>query len=302
MNGFFDDFKNAWNKPHNAVAQIIIINVIIFAVHALIRLFFSPAVFNAIYFHFAIPSELELFILRPWTIITYAFTHSMATFWHILMNMLVFYWFGKLVEEYLGSNKVIGIYILGAIFAGVVYLLAYNFLPFYSDFSRAVLVGASGSVYAVMVAAATLMPDYRFFLLFLGPVRIKYIAAVLIFISFISTADYNAGGNLAHLGGAFLGYIFVVQLRKGSDWSKPVIVVMAFFKGLFKKNPKIRVSHKKPVENTPPPKRNPGDEKPQPQPRPDQKEIDAILDKISEKGYESLTKEEKEKLFNASRK
>jgi membrane associated rhomboid family serine protease len=300
MNGFFDDFKNAWNKPNNVVAQIIIINVIVFAFHAVLRLF-GQGIFNTVYLHFAIPSEIELFILRPWTIITYAFTHSMATFWHILMNMLVFYWFGKLVEEYLGSKKLIGIYILGAIFAGAVYLLAYNFIPFYRDFSRAILVGASGSVYAIMVAAATLMPDYRFFLLFLGPVRIKYIAAVLIFISFISTADYNAGGNLAHLGGAFLGYIFVIQLRRGSDWSRPVTAVIDFIKGLFIKKPKIKVSHKRPVERKAP-SPNPSNVSSKPQPRPDQKEIDAILDKISERGYESLTKEEKEKLFNASRK
>lgn len=300
MNGFLDDFKNAWNKPHNAVAQIIIINVIVFAFHAILRLF-GPNIFNLVYLQFAIPSEFELFILRPWTIITYAFTHSMNNFWHILMNMLVFYWFGKLVQEYLGSNKVIGIYILGAIFAGGIYLIAYNLIPFYDNYSRAILVGASGSVYAIMVAAATLMPDYRFFLLFLGPVRIKYIAAVLIFLSFISTADYNAGGNLAHLGGALSGYIFITQLRRGNDWSRWIIAVMGFFKGLFSNKPKIRVSHKRPVRSNPsvPP---PSTANKNSSIHPDQKEIDAILDKISERGYESLTKEEKEKLFNASRK
>ncbi len=297
MNGFLNDFKNAWNKPNNTVAQIIIINVIVFAIHAILRLF-GDSVFWPIYYQFAIPSELHEFIIKPWTILTYAFTHG--DLWHILMNMLVFYWFGKLVEEYLGSNKVIGIYILGAIFAAGLYLIAYNFFPIYSDYNRAILVGASGSVYAIMVAAATLMPDFRFFLLFIGPVRIKYIALVFIFISFVSVRDVNAGGNLAHLGGALLGYLFVLQLRRGSDWSIPVIKTMNFFKDLFKRRPKIKVSHKKsPDTSTGGQKYSHTQSKPKS--NPDQKEIDEILDKISEKGYESLTKEEKEKLFNASR-
>lgn len=300
MNGFLNDFKNAWNKPNNAVAQIIIINVIVFIVHALFQVFTSERFFNSIYFHFAIPSEFEVFITRPWTIITYAFTHSLNDPFHIIFNMLVFYWFGKLLEEYLGSSKVIAIYVWGAVFAGGLYLFAYNLLPFYQNFSSAILVGASGSVYAIMAAAATLLPDYRFFLLFIGPVRIKYIAAVLIFLSFLFSVGQNAGGNLAHLGGALLGYLFIIRLHKGSDWSKPVIAVLNFFKGLFKKKPRIKVSHRRETFYS----SNPVDRdvKPKTNAHPDQKEIDLILDKISEKGYESLTAEEKEKLFNASRK
>lgn len=297
MNGFLNDFKNAWNKPNNAVAQIIIINVIVFVIHGILRVF-SASFFESVYLQFAIPSEFESFIVRPWTLIAYAFTHSLRDPFHIIFNMLVFYWFGKLLEEYLGSSKVIAIYVWGAIFAGGLYLAAYNLMPFYQDFSAAILVGASGSVYAIMVAAATLLPDYRFYLLFIGPVRIKYIAAVLIFFSFLFSVGENAGGNLAHLGGAFLGYIFIIRLQKGNDWSVPVIAVLDFFKNLVKRKPKIKVTHKKETFGN----RKPvAPEVKKPHAHPDQKEIDAILDKISEKGYESLTAEEKEKLFNASR-
>lgn len=298
MNGFLNDFKNAWDKPNNAVAQIIIINVIVFVVHAILQVFTGERFFTAVYCHFAVPSEFEVFITRPWTIIAYAFTHSLNDPFHILFNMLVFYWFGKLIEEYLGSSKVIAIYVWGAIFAGGLYLFAYNLLPFYQNFTSAILVGASGSVYAMMVAAATLLPDYRFFLLFIGPVRIKYIAAVLIFFSFLFSVGQNAGGNLAHLGGALLGYLFIVRLHRGSDWSKPVMAVLNFLKGLFTKKPRIKVTHRRESFDS----YRPASRDAKSTQRPDQNEIDLILDKISEKGYESLTAEEKEKLFNASRK
>ena len=294
MNGFLNDFKNAWNKPNNAVAQIILINVIVFIVHGIFYVF-SKSLFSVIYSQFAIPSYLELYIQKPWTLITYAFTHSMRDPFHIIFNMLVFYWFGKLLNEYLGSNKVIAIYIWGAIVAGLVYLIAYNFVPFYREMSAAILVGASGSVYAIMVAAATLLPEYRFFLLFFGPVRIKYIAAVLIFISFLFSVGPNAGGNLAHLGGALLGFMFIRQMQKGNDWSKPVTATIHFVKNLFKPKPKIKVTHRQDEAGMS------ASVKDNTQQRPDQNEIDRILDKISERGYESLTKEEKEKLFNASK-
>ncbi|MGK7393682.1 MAG: rhomboid family intramembrane serine protease [Candidatus Cyclobacteriaceae bacterium M3_2C_046] len=306
MNGFLDDFKNAFNKPNNALAQIIIINIAIFVILGVMNVittFGGREVFDIVYNQFTIPPYFQDFILRPWTIITYAFAHSLSDIFHIIFNMLVLYWFGKLIQEYLGSKKLIGLYVWGAIAGGLVYLMAYNLIPFYRDFlgTFSGMVGASASVFAVSVAAATLMPDYRFFLLFIGPVKIKYIVAVYIFISFLGIVGGNAGGNLAHLGGAILGFIFVKQLQKGNDWSQPVSSVMDFFKNLFKRKPKIKVSHSRPRKEKAKQKSYQQTTTTRRPNQPDQKEIDAILDKISEKGYDSLTKEEKEKLFNASK-
>lgn len=299
MNGFIDDLKNTFNRPGNMLPQLIIINVGVFVLLGILMVFsyFSGVpVFDWVYNQLAIPAEFSQFILKPWTIITYAFVHSMGDFFHILFNMLFLYWFGRLIVEYLGSNKLLGLYVWGAVTGAAIYLLAYNFMPVFRDISLIRMVGASAAVYAVMIGAATLLPDYRFFLLFIGPVKIKYIALFSIVLSFIGTAGQNAGGNIAHLGGALIGYIIIMQLKNGTDLTKPVVNTVEGIKGIFRPRPKIKVSHSAGTRrpSSSPGKSNSG--------KVDQQEIDRILDKISERGYESLSKEEKEKLFNASRK
>lgn len=298
---FLDDFKNAWNKPNNALAQIIIINAVIFIVMAVLNVFSTllgaTGLFDIIYNQFSIPPRFDEFIFRPWTIITYAFAHDLSGIMHILFNMLVLYWFGKLIAEYIGNNKVIAIYILGALAGAVTYLFVYNAIPFYverSEFHG--MVGASAAVYAMTVAAATLMPNYSFQLLFFGSVRIKYIALFYIIISFMGSVGGNAGGNIAHLGGAFIGYIYIKQLQSGNDIGKWVIGVMNFFKSFFTKQSNIKVTHKSKRASTSRGKSS------KTATQSEQAEIDSILDKISQSGYESLSSEEKQKLFNASKK
>ncbi len=308
-NSILDDFKNAWDRPNNAPAQLIIINVVIFVLLATLmvvsRIAGAEGVFEAVYKQFSIPPAMSEFIFRPWTLLTYSFAHSLRGIFHIFFNMLVFYWFSKLILEYLGNSRVISLYVLGALAGGVAYLLVYNTIPFYQENIQSIsgMVGASAAVYAIVVGAATFMPNYTFFLLFIGPVKIKYIAAFYIIISFLGSVGGNAGGNIAHLGGALMGWVFVTQLQGGRDIGAWVISVMNFFKSFFVSQPKIKVSHRKEkatkvnVNKASSTRRSTSSK-----PMTDQDEIDAILDKISQSGYESLTKEEKEKLFNASNK
>ena len=293
----FDDFKNAFQRPNNAHVQLIIINVILFlilgAFFVFSTMFGSGSVFDVIHDQFSIPPRFVDFISRPWTIITYGFAHNVRDIFHILFNMIGLYWFGRLFNEYLGSDKLIATYVLGCLAGGVLYLIMFNTIPFFvdqSDFPG--MVGASAAVFAIMVAAATLLPDYTFFLLFLGPVKIKYIAFFYIVISFLGTVGSNAGGNIAHLGGALMGFIYVKQLQAGVNWGGWITVTIDWFKGLFSPKAKVKVTYRK----TEPTGKVKGVQKAS------QEEIDVILDKISERGYESLTKEEKEKLFNASKK
>lgn len=300
-----DDFKNAFNKPNSAHTQLIIINVVVFLFLALLNVFSSlfgfQGVFHFVYDQFSIPPVFTDFLTRPWTLITYAFAHSLNDIFHILFNMLVFYWFAKLIIEYLGSDKVIILYVLGALAGSVAYLMVYNLIPFYverSGFSG--MVGASAAVYAVVVAAATLLPNYTFFLMFIGPVKIKYIAGFYIVLSFLGSVGGNAGGNIAHLGGAFMGYLYITQLQGGNDWGKWIISTMNFFKSFFKPSSKIKVSYKK-EKTTASRASSSRSSTAKKGSDASQEEIDAILDKISEKGYESLSKEEKQKLFNASK-
>lgn len=296
MNGVAGEIKNAFKGTNNAHVQLILINLIVFVGLLFIRvpfeLFGNKAVYSAVLEQLAMPSNVEEFIYKPWTILTYGFVHE--GFFHILGNLITLYWFGSLITEFLGSRRVINLYILGAVFGGILYILAYNFLPLLAPFYKiTILVGASAAVYAIMVAAATLLPDYTFYLMFLGPVRIKYIALFLIILSTAETIGLNPGGNFAHLGGALIGYIYVKQLKMGNDLGKPISATLDFLKNIGKPKSKVRVSYRndKNISSNYAKKNSP-----------DQVEIDRILDKISVSGYNSLSKEEKEELFSASQK
>jgi membrane associated rhomboid family serine protease len=293
----FDEFKNAFQRQNNGHVQLIIINVAVFLILVVFfvfsRVLQSPEFFDLIHRQIAIPAPILDFFRKPWTIITYAFVHDWTGIFHILFNMLVFYWFGKLFVEYLGSDKLIAVYFLGAIAGAVAYLIVYNTIPFYeARIPGGGMVGASAAVYAVVVATATLLPDYTFFLLFLGPIRIKYIAAFYIVVSFLGSVGPNEGGNVAHLGGALIGFIYIKQLQAGVNWGSWITATIEWFRGLFSPKPNVKVTYRK----------EPTAKKPSKASSISQAEIDTILDKISDGGYESLTKEEKEKLFNASRK
>lgn len=305
-NSILDDFKNAWNKPNNSPAQLIIINVIVYLFLAILLVFSrlggAEGFFEAVYNQFSIPPILTDFLMRPWTLVTYGFAHSLGGIFHILFNMLIFYWFSKLILEYLGNQKVISIYVMGVLTGGLAYLFVYNVIPFYIDSAPNVsgMVGASAAVYAITVAAATLSPNYTFYLLFLGPVKIKYIAAVTIFLSFLGSVGTNAGGNIAHLGGAFIGYLYVMQLQNGNDIGGWVIRFMDFIQSFFKRSSNIKVTHRSEKAKTV--KSRPVRKSSKKSGEASQEQIDAILDKISQSGYESLSKEEKQQLFNASKK
>lgn len=302
----FEEFKNAFQRPNHSHVQLIILNVIVFLVLAVIFVFTTAFgygnLFEIIHAQVAIPAPILSFIAKPWTIITYSFVHDLTGIFHILFNMLVFYWFGKLFVEYLGSDKLIALYVLGALAGGVSYLLVYNTIPFYMErIPSHGMVGASAAVYATLVATATLLPDYTFFLLFIGPVRIKYIALFYIVISFLGSVGSNAGGNVAHLGGAFMGYIYIKQLQAGVNWGGWITAILQWLRDLFSGKPRVKVSYRSETASS----RGSGNASRNTKStgnKASQEEIDAILDKISDRGYDSLTKEEKEKLFHASKK
>lgn len=287
-----DDFTHVWTKPNNAVAQIILINALVFVITGLMFLF---GLGDSIRPWFGLPSNLALLSGKIWTFFTYMFVHDGLS--HVLWNMLAFYWFGKIIQEFLGSKKVINLFVMGGLIGAVTYILAYNMIPAYSEWvSTGNLVGASAGVFAVVVGSAVFMPNYTLYFLLIGPVKIKYIALVYVFLFIIGTRGVNAGGEFAHLGGAAAGWLYISQIKKGSDIGAWIISVLGFFKALFAPHPKIKVTHRsesrKRAKSTA--------KKTVSTDGTSQDEIDAILDKISHSGYESLSKEEKQKLFNAS--
>lgn len=289
-NFIIEDIKNAWNKKDNGLIKIIIINIIVFVSVSFIQVILTisglSSFFTLLINKLMLPASLSTFILQPWSIISYFFLHM--NFMHILWNMLFLYWFGKIIIDNIGNNALISLYVLGGIIGGLLYMATYNIIPYYGErVSESLMLGASAGVFSVVVGSATLMPNYTFYLLLIGPVRIKYIALFYVLLSFFDVAGSNAGGEIAHLGGAFIGYIFIKQLQNGVNMGEGIInLINLFNKKKRKKESKRDVSQdlrKGSIE-------------------PSQDEVDKILDKISDSGYSSLTKKEKERLFNASKK
>jgi len=287
-NFIIEDFKSAWSKDDNGLVKIILINVIVFVTLSILEVFITLSgggfIIKTLINKLMLPASFTSFILQPWSLISYFFLH--LSFGHILWNMLFLYWFGKIIHDNIGNNALISLYVLGGIVGGLSYMALFNIIPFYQDrISDSLMLGASAGVFSIVAGSATLLPNYTFYLLFLGPVRIKYIALFYILLSFLDITGSNAGGEIAHLGGALIGYLFIRQLQNGVNMGEGIINILNFFN---KKTPS-KVENKRPSrvdkEETI-----------------SQDEIDKILDKISESGYSSLSKSEKDKLFNASKK
>jgi membrane associated rhomboid family serine protease len=240
---------------------------------------------------FSVPSSISAFLKRPWTLITYMFTHKDIL--HILFNMLWLYWFGIIFLEYLDQKKLVAVYILGGICGAIIYIISFNIFPvFKSVLDESVAIGASASVLAIVIAIAAYVPDYLVNIFLLGRVKIKYVALAIFVLTSVMDFSVNSGGKLAHIGGALFGYIFTVNLRHGRDLGKWLNHTADYFVTIFKPRKKMKVTYKKPVTDYEYNKKR----------KDHQEKINIILDKISKGGYDSLTKEEKDLLFNESQK
>jgi membrane associated rhomboid family serine protease len=276
-------------KEH--LLRIMLINTALFLFFAAIKLFSFlglPISARQIGEWVELPANLGQLIQKPWTLFTYMFIHY--NFVHVLFNLLVMYWTGRIFSDFLPQKKLTATYVLGGISGGIAFVAMYNIIPaFESTGSTTVLIGASAGVFAVMVAAATLAPDFPVHMILIGEIRLKYVAIALTILYLISIPDSNSGGNIAHLGGGLAGLFYILMLRKGFDagkWVEFLIDLPSWFN-----RPKIRVAHSREVKIGVSQKTNN---------RNRQEVIDAILDKISRSGYESLSQQEKETLFMAS--
>ena len=246
--------------------------------------------------NFELIAPIKSFIRKPWTLLTYCFTHY--GFFHLLFNMLSLFWFGTLVQEFIGSRKLLNIYLIGGIISGLIYVAVYNLLalsPQLNNISPTIL-GASAAVYAVMFAAVALLPEYEFYLFGIVLIKIKYLAWAFLLISFVVPSS-----GISHLGGALAGYSYIYLLRRGTDLGSPIEAVSDWWSNLWKPKPQVKIPQRKYSESTVASKSG-SNSNLDPNYFPDQDEVDAILDKIGKSGYESLTKEEKQKLYRASQK
>lgn len=312
LGSIWDDIKREFNYG-NMVTRIIFVNFAVFIginiVWVVLRLSHNwedPPLYITIRNWLALSSDPFFLLTHPWTIITSMFLHE--GFWHIAVNMLLFYWFGRIVGDFIGNHRVLPLYLLGGLLGGIAFFIYAN-LRFYNDPSPHYALGASAAVMAIVVAAGVISPDYIMRLLLIGDVKLKYIVGVLVLIDIIGLgSSINTGGHFAHLGGALMGWLFVWQLRQGTDLSAPINrwfqQLAAFGKritgGQFRrKGPKV--VYRNPNRESSNAQNSNGGNAKSDKSESYQEKLDSILDKIKQSGYNSLTADEKEFLFNASK-
>jgi membrane associated rhomboid family serine protease len=273
----------------SSLTKLIYINLGVFILYNLVRvlLFFGGHPVGSTYAYLlAVPANLDSLLVRPWTLITYMFFHE--EFLHILFNLLWLYWFGQIFLQYLSQRQLVGVYILGGIAGALMFILFYNFFTvFRASTVIALALGASASVLAIVIAISTLRPNYTVSLLFIGPVKLKYLALFTVILDLISIPVSNAGGHIAHLGGALFGYLYIRSIRGGVDLTRPVSWLLNLFD--FKRQPRsrLKVNYRKPETDYEYNARRANRSA----------RLDEVLDKIARSGYDSLTKEEKDLLF-----
>jgi membrane associated rhomboid family serine protease len=289
-------------RSKSVLSRLILINTGLWIFISILRVvgflfnFEDNAVTGFVAEHLAVPASLDSLILKPWTLVTYMFLH--VDFFHILFNMLWLYWFGKIFLEFLKERQLLLIYILGGLSGGVLYIFFYNVFPvFEKSVEQSIALGASASVMAIVTAISFYVPGYSVYLLLLGKIRIFYIAIALFILDFFMIRSDNAGGHIAHIGGALFGMIYIVAMRKGmnfrdiaGDWRNSKL--FSRFKRTGRTRFRIYENENKGRPLT--------DDEYNIRKAEKQKKIDLILEKIAKSGYESLTREEKEILFKSS--
>lgn len=288
MRKFLNEIRMQFGNA-TSLYRLMAINIGVFLFFTLIRTFLflfqvDDSWLDLVINKLSLPSDFGTLITQPWSLVTYMFLHEGIM--HIVFNMLVFFWMGKLLTEYLGNDKLWTTYLLGGLTGGLLYILAFNLFPAFETVGQVSrLLGASAGVIAILIAAATLLPDYSVHLMIFGEVKLKYVAIASILLYAISIPYGNAGGHIAHLGGALFGFMMIKLLRKGTDVTK----WLAKLGNRNKSN--LRVVSRA---------RKDSDEVFFESRRNSQENIDRILDKINRSGFDSLTGDEKEFLYKAS--
>lgn len=292
MDGIFTNFKRNF-QTGSILSKLIYINVGLFVMIRLLTVLLL--LFNLHSFPFLtylqMPSLPELLLYRPWTIFTYMFTHF--DFLHILFNMLWLYWFGGLFLHFFNERQLGGLYVLGGIAGALFFILAYNIFPYFQAVAHtSFLMGASASVMAIVFAVSFYRKDFEINLLLIGRIKLIYLAVFTLVIDLLSITSQNAGGHIAHIGGALFGIWFATRIQAGKDLTAPMNRLIDRVVNLGKRKPRMTVSYK----------RTETDQEYNARKNRESMDLDAVLDKLKHSGYESLSAEEKKKLFDASKK
>jgi membrane associated rhomboid family serine protease len=330
LQSIWDDIRREFDYG-NMINRIIIVNVAVYLAVNLIWAGLSlfngqttPAIYYDIVHFFAISNSGWHMLTHPWSILTHMFLHE--GFWHILFNMLWLFWFGRIFGDLLGDRRVLPLYILGGVAGAIFFFLGAALTGFAGGGVAHFALGASAAVMCIVVATGMFAPEYSIRLLFLGNVRIKYIVAFVVLMNLISLgSSVNTGGTFGHLGGIVMGFLFAWYLKRGTDLTEPVQSAITGVQNVYnsilrpskeheRRGPRAAFRGGRSVKETATKerpsfmrraggesrKRKSGGKTDTPRQISHQEQLDAILDKIKDKGYKSLTQEEKDFLFRAS--
>jgi Uncharacterized membrane protein (homolog of Drosophila rhomboid) len=305
MESIFTEINRRFNAG-SLLTKYIFINVGVFIAIRLLIIFMQLFMKEASFLEYIeLPSSLTLLAYRPWTIITYMFVH--IDFLHILFNMLWLYWFGKIFLTFFTGRQLGGLYILGGIAGAALFLIAYNIFPYLKQLSyNSFLVGASASVMAIVFAVSFYRKEYTISLLLIGRIKLIYLAIGVFLLDIIAITSENAGGHIAHIGGALFGILFAFRYNKGKDITGFINKIIDRFVNIIKHKPTFNTHRtEKNIsddKNDNKYHRTETDDEYRRRKNEENSVIDEILDKLKRSGYESLSAEEKKRLFDASRK
>lgn len=301
--GISQGIRNSFRQG-SALTRLIYINCGVFLLLKIIYVItvllgMGNSFYNNILEWVGVPADPGYLLSRPWTLFTYMFTQF--SFLHLLFNMLWLYWFGNFFLNYFTGRKLTGVYILGGLAGAFLYILVYNLFPYFSEAPSlghprlafrltSWAIGASASVMAVVFAVCTYLPQHKVYIFLIGPVKLIYLALFTALIDLLSITSENAGGHIAHLGGALFGYLFIVFIRKKRDLTSGFMQALTHISSWFHGRKKMRVKYKKKAAEM-------NDREYNEYKKGKEDQINAILEKISKSGYDSLTREEKEMLF-----
>ncbi len=291
MAGIANEIRENFRRG-DMLTRLIYINGGVFLIMLIFRIFgFFMNMDLSIVPWFTVKADPGNLILQPWGLITYMFLHE--DFLHLLFNMVWLYFGGRIFLEYLSEKQLLSTYLLGGLSGAALYILAYNIFPvFASQLPHSQALGASASVLAILIAISTFVPDYTVRLMFIGSVRLKHIAVFSVLLDLLSVTGGNAGGHIAHLGGALFGFLYARQLQKGNNLAAAFERLLDKFFTFLKPKPKMRTAYKARART---------DYQYHEQKASRQAKLNAILDKISESGYDSLTRDEKDFLFRMNK-
>lgn len=297
MASFFENIANKYRQG-NVVLKLIFVNIAVFLLYRFLLVGLSLFKLDADFLtsFLQMPSSIIELGKHPWTIFTYMFVH--LDLLHILFNMLWLYFFGGLFLRWFDAKTLTLLYIVGGFCGAFFFILFYNVLPAFSGI-QALLIGASASILALAIAIAMYKPDEPIPLFLFGVVKLKWLAIIMVVMDLLSLNGHNAGGNLAHLGGAFAGLAFGLSIRKGRNPFAKMDFIERIFSFKRRSKPKMKVTYKRPTSE----KSNVQtdvDQAYRDQKKAHADQLDFILDKIKQSGYDSLSSEEKRFLFDSS--